>query len=145
MLKLALAHLGSLEIKLYTIQILCDPTSFSPSQSDHILLQHKQNTLLVKNPLLFLLLVALTLAMDTSSSSAPPQTNNKSPIIFDWAHTECKLTQHPVAPTRKLPDNCWELNSLLVDRTDTTIMDGQIFELFKDTCIGVSFSPQHKY
>src|SRR5438128_11813764 len=83
--------------------------------------------------------------MDSSSSTSPPDPKNKTDIIFDWAHTECKLFQWPILPTRKLPDDCRETNSLLIDRDNSTATDGQIFELFKDTAIGASFRPQRKY
>src|SRR5438128_7675364 len=83
--------------------------------------------------------------MDSSSSTSPPDPKNKTDIIFDWAHTECKLFHRPILPTRKLPDDCRETNSLLIDRDGSKITDGQIFELFKDSAIGASFRPQRKY
>src|SRR5437879_12753206 len=83
--------------------------------------------------------------MDSSSSNAFPDSSNKPEIVFDWAHTKCLLKHRPIVPTRKLPDDCRELNSLLIDRSDASIMDAQIFETFKDDAIGASFRPQRKY
>src|SRR5438128_12071523 len=83
--------------------------------------------------------------MDSSSSNAFPDSSNKPEIVFDLAHTECLLKHHPIVPTRKLPDDCRELNSLLIDRSDASITDAQIFETFKEDAIGTSFRPQCKY
>src|SRR5437660_2245656 len=83
--------------------------------------------------------------MDSSTSNKASKTSKTPAIRFDWASVECKLTQHLVTPTRKLPDDCQETNSLIIDRRDSPITDTQIFELFKDTCIGVSFRPQQHF
>src|SRR5438094_4055566 len=83
--------------------------------------------------------------MDSSSSNAFPDSSNKPEIAFDWAHTECLLKHRPIVPTRKLPDDCRELNSLLIDRSDASITDAEIFETFKEDAIGASFRPQRKY
>ena len=83
--------------------------------------------------------------MDAPSSSATTEADPTSAITFDWAHTECLLTQCPVLPTCKLPDDCWQTNSLIVDKSDTHFTDAQIFKLFKNTAIGTSFQPKQQY
>src|SRR5437016_3872357 len=83
--------------------------------------------------------------MDPSTSTKTAKSSKTPAIRFDWASVECKLTQCPVVPTRKLPDDCRETNSLIIDRRDSPITDTQIFELFKDTCISVSFRPQRHF
>src|SRR5438128_2296478 len=65
--------------------------------------------------------------------------------MFEWQNTECKLQHHPVAPTCPLPNDCRQTNSVLIDRDNSPITDRQIFQLFHDSAIGVSFCPKCKF
>src|SRR5437016_5314280 len=83
--------------------------------------------------------------MDTPKSTAQAQPQIRPFSMFEWQNTECKLQHRPVAPTCQLPNDCRQTNSVIINRDNSPITDGQIFELFHDSAIGVSFRPKCKF
>ena len=79
--------------------------------------------------------------MDSEPSTAP----NPPKISFTWKATECILKQRPVLPTRRIPNDLRQLNSVVIDRENSPLTDGQIFRYFENSAVGASFRPKQKW